>query len=118
MQKGSNITAERLRFDFNFDRKLSDEEIKKIEEIVNKKIQESLPITRDEMTVEQAKKLGAQALFTEKYNEKVSVYKIGNYSIEVCAGPHVSNTNESGKFKIIKEESISAGTRRIKAVLK
>lgn len=117
VQKGSNITAERLRFDFNFDRKPTNEETRKVEEIVNKKINEDLPVKKEEMTLEQAKKLGAQALFTEKYNEKVSVYKIGDYSIEVCAGPHVSSTKELGKFKIIKEESIALGIRRIKAVL-
>jgi len=116
-QKGSNITAERLRFDFNFDRKLTDEELKKVEEIVNKKIKEKLPIKREEMTVDEAKKKGAQAVFTSKYGEKVSVYSIGNYSTEICAGPHVKNISELGKFKIIKEESIAAGVRRIKAIL-
>jgi alanyl-tRNA synthetase len=116
-QKGSNITAERLRFDFNFDRKLTDDELKKIEDIVNQKIKDKLPVKREEMTVEEAKKNGAQAVFTSKYGEKVSVYKIGKYSVEICAGPHVKNTSELGKFKIIKEESVAAGVRRIKAIL-
>jgi len=116
-QRGSNITPERLRFDFNFDRKLSDKELKKIEALVNKKIKENLKIERREMTVENAKKLGAQAMFSAKYGEKVSVYSIGDYSTEICAGPHVKNTKELGHFKIIKEESVAAGIRRIKAVL-
>jgi len=116
-QRGSNITPERLRFDFNFDRKLTPEEIKKVEDEVNKRIKEGLKVERLEMTLEEAKRLGAQALFTEKYGGKVSVYKINNYSIEVCTGPHVKNTSEIGKFKIVKEEAISAGVRRIKAVV-
>jgi len=116
-QKGSNITPERLRFDFNFDRKLTPEELKKVEELVNKKIQEALPVKKQEMTLEQAKKISAQGIFEAKYGEKVSVYSIGNFSREICAGPHVKNTKELGKFKIIKEESSSAGVRRIKAVL-
>ena len=116
-QKGSNITAERLRFDFNFDRKLSDEELKKIEELVNKKIKEGIDVKREEMSVEQAKAKGAQGVFESKYGEKVSVYSIGNFSKEICAGPHVKNTKELGKFKIIKEESVAAGVRRIKAVM-
>lgn len=116
-QKGSNITPERLRFDFNFNRKLTPEEIKKIEDEVNNVIKKGLNVERTEMTLEEAKKLGAQALFTEKYGSKVSVYKIGDYSIEVCTGPHVKNTSELGEFKIIKEEAVSAGVRRIKAIL-
>ncbi len=116
-QRGSNITPERTRFDFNFDRKLTQEEIKKVEDEVNKVIKEGLKVERLEMSPDEAKKLGAQALFTEKYGGKVSVYKIGNYSTEVCTGPHVSNTKEIGHFKIIKEESSSAGVRRIKAVI-
>ena len=115
-QKGSNITPERLRFDFNFDRKLADKEIKDIEKLVNKKIQEHLPVKKEEMSVEQAKKI-AESVFEHKYSEKVFVYSIGNFSKEICAGPHVSNTKELGKFKIVKEESSSAGVRRIKAVL-
>ena len=117
IQKGSNITAERLRFDFNFDRKLTEEEIKKVEELVNEKINEALEVKREEMSVEEAKKKGAQGIFESKYGEKVSVYSIGDFSKEICAGPHVKNTRELGKFKIIKEESSAAGIRRIKAVL-
>ncbi|MBI2498996.1 alanine--tRNA ligase [Candidatus Woesearchaeota archaeon] len=117
IQKGSNITPERLRFDFNFDRKLTNEEIKKVEDLVNKKIRESLEVKRQEMTVDEAKKLGAQGVFEHKYGEKVSVYIINNFSKEICTGPHVKNTKEIGKFKIIKEEAVAAGIRRIKAVL-
>ena len=116
-QKGSNITAERLRFDFNFDRKLTDEELKKIEELVNKTIKTHCEVIREEMTLEEAKKKGAQGVFTSKYGEKVSVYSIGKFSKEICGGPHVKNTKELGKFKIIKEESVAAGVRRIKAIL-
>ena len=117
IQKGSNITPERLRFDFNFDRKLSDEEVKKVESLVNENIKEKLEVKRDEMSLDQAKKSGAQAEFGHKYGDKVSVYNIGNFSKEVCGGPHVKNTKELGKFRIIKEESIAAGVRRIKAIL-
>jgi len=116
-QKGSNITPERLRFDFNFDRKLIEEELKKTEDLVNKKIKESIPVVREEMTIDEAKKAGAKGIFDEKYGEKVSVYTIGSFSKEICAGPHVQNTKELGHFKIIKEESVAAGVRRIKAVL-
>jgi len=116
-QKGSNITAERLRFDFNFDRKLTDSELKEIENLVNKKIKEKLPVKCQEMSLEQAKKLGAQGVFESKYGEKVKVYSISDFSVEICAGPHIKNTGELGKFKIIKEESIAAGARRIKAIL-
>ncbi|MFA4960200.1 MAG: alanine--tRNA ligase [Candidatus Pacearchaeota archaeon] len=116
-QKGSNITAERLRFDFNFDRKLTEEEIKKVEELVNEKIKEQIPVEMKEMLVEEAKKNGAQGVFESKYGEKVKVYSIGNFSKEICAGPHVKNTKELGHFKILKEESSSAGVRRIKAIV-
>lgn len=116
-QRGSNITPERLRFDFNYDKKLTNEQLKEAEQIVNEKIKAALSVKREEMTVEEAKKAGAQAVFAAKYSEIVSVYSIGNYSKEICAGPHVSNTSELGKFKIIKEEAIAAGVRRIKAVL-
>jgi len=116
-QKGSNITPERLRFDFNFDRKLTDGEKKKIEDLVNKKIKENFQIIMEEMTVDEAKKTGAQGVFDSKYGEKVKVYSIGDFSKEICAGPHVKNTSEMGTFKIKKEESSSAGVRRIKAVL-
>ncbi len=120
-QKGSNITAERLRFDFNFDRKLTDEEVKRVEDEVNRVIKLSLDVVRDEMTPEEAKKQGAQAEFGARYPPKVSVYTIvdkkGFYSKEICMGPHVKNTSEIGVFKIIKEESIAAGIRRIKAIV-
>jgi len=116
-QKGSNITPERLRFDFNFDRKLTPEEIKRTEDWINERIKEELPIKKEEMTVEEAKKKGAQGVFENKYGEKVFVYSVGSKSIEICGGPHVQNTKELGHFKIIKEESIAAGVRRIKAVL-
>jgi alanyl-tRNA synthetase len=117
VQRGSNITPERLRFDFNFDRKLTGEEIKKVEDLVNMKIKEGLAVKKSEMGVEEAKKRGAQAMFETKYGEKVSVYSIGDFSVEICMGPHVKNTKELGKFKIVKEEAISAGVRRIKAIL-
>jgi len=116
-QKGSNITPERLRFDFNFNRKLTDKEKNKVEEWVNKAIKQNLPITCKEMTVEQAKKEGAQGVFESKYKEKVKVYSVCDISTEICAGPHVESTGKLGKFKIIKEESSSAGVRRIKAEL-
>ncbi len=116
-QKGSNITPERLRFDFNFDRKLAKEELEKVEDWVNKRINEKLDVVREEMTIEEARKKGAQGVFEHKYGENVFVYAIGNSSIEICGGPHVKNTNELGKFKIVKEESSAAGVRRIKAVL-
>jgi len=120
-QKGSNITPERLRFDFNFARKLTEEEIKKIEEKVNEIIKKGLPVIREEIPLEEALKSGAQAEFGAKYSEIVSVYTIGDknnwFSKEICTGPHVKNTSELGKFKIIKEEGVAAGIRRIKAVL-
>jgi alanyl-tRNA synthetase len=116
-QKGSNITPERLRFDFNFDRKLAPEEIKKVEDWVNQRIKEAIPVSREELEAEKAKAAGAQAEFGVRYPEVVSVYSIGNFSKEICMGPHVKNTSELGKFKIIKEESSAAGIRRIKAVL-
>ncbi|MBI2547392.1 MAG: alanine--tRNA ligase [Candidatus Aenigmarchaeota archaeon] len=117
IQKGSNITPERLRFDFNFERKLTDAEIRKIEDLVNKQIKKCLEVVREEMTVEDAKRRDAQGVFEHKYAERVSVYSIGDFSIEICGGPHVKNTRELGKFKIIKEESVAAGIRRIKAIV-
>ncbi len=116
-QKGSNITPERLRFDFNFDRKLTEQELREVENLVNSKIKAKLPIIRKEMSLVEAKKSGAQGVFEHKYGDKVFVYIIGEFSKEICAGPHVSNTCQLGKFKIIKEESVAAGVRRIKAVL-
>jgi len=117
MQKGSNITGERLRFDFNYDQKLTDEQKQEIESIVNAKISEDLPISFEEMTVDEAKEKGAIGVFEHKYGDKVKVYKMGDYSMEICGGPHAKNTGELGKFKIKKEESSSAGIRRIKAIL-
>jgi alanyl-tRNA synthetase len=116
-QKGSNITPDRLRFDFNFDRKLTDEELGLVEDAINKQIEKGLPIKREEMTVDEAKRKGAQAVFEDKYGERVSVYSIGDFSVEICGGPHVDNTKQLGKFKIIKEEGVAAGVRRIKACL-
>ena len=116
-QKGSNITQERLRFDFNFDRKLTEEEIGKVEDLINLQIKRALPVRRIETTLDEAKRMGSQAVFEQKYGEKVSVYSIGDFSTELCSGPHVRNTAELGRFKIVKEEGISAGVRRIRAVL-
>ncbi len=116
-QKGSNITPERLRFDFSHPDKLTEEQIKKVEDIVNEKIKESLPVKMEEMPVFEAKKSGAMGVFDEKYAENVKVYSIGDYSKEICGGPHATNTSELGHFKITKEESSSSGVRRIKAVL-
>lgn len=121
-QKGSNITEERLRIDFSFDRKITDEEKKKLEEIVNQKIKEALPMTRVEMPREEALRLGAEMEFGAKYPDMVSVYYIGDsienaFSKEFCGGPHVKNTNELGVFKIQKEEAVASGIRRIKAIL-
>jgi len=115
-QKGSNITAERLRFDFNFDRKLTSEEKQAVENLVNKKIKKNIPIVCTHMPIKEAQKV-AQGVFENKYGEKVSVYSAGDFSKEICAGPHVDNTSELGHFKIKKEESSSAGVRRIKAIL-
>ncbi len=117
IQKGSNITPERLRFDFNFDRGLTDKEIKDVEDLVNEQIKKALPVKRKETTLEEAKKMGAQAVFEQKYGEKIFVYSIGDFSLEICSGPHVKNTKELGKFKIVKEKSISSGVRRIRAIL-
>ena len=117
-QMGSDITPERLRFDFTFPRKLTDEELKKVEDLVNQKIKEGLEVVRKEMPLKEALKQGALAFFKEKYPEKVSVYFIGDFSKEICAGPHVKNTSELKEFKILKEEGVSAGVRRIKATLK
>ena len=116
-QRGSNITTERMRFDFNCDHKMTDEEKKQTEDLVNKWIQEGLDVTIEEMSKEDAVKSGAECMFIEKYPDVVTVYSIGNVSKELCGGPHVKNTSELGIFKIKKEEASSAGIRRIKAVL-
>ena len=116
-QKGSNITSERMRFDFTCDHKLTDEEKNRVEELVNKWIQDGLEVTFKEMSKEDAINSGAECMFIEKYPDVVTVYSIGTISKELCGGPHVKNTNELGTFKIKKEEASSAGVRRIKAVL-
>ena len=116
-QRGSNITVDRMRFDFNCDHKMTDEEKKQTEDLVNKWIKEALPVTAEEMKKEDAVKSGAECMFIEKYPDVVTVYTIGNVSKELCGGPHVKNTSELGKFKIKKEEASSAGVRRIKAIL-
>jgi len=117
VQKGSNITPERLRYDFNFDRKLTPEEKQAVEDEVNKVIDEGIEVVKEEMTPEDAIKQGAQAEFGSKYPPKVTVYTIGEYTKDICMGPHVANTKDLGHFKIKKEESSAAGIRRIKAVL-
>jgi len=116
-QRGSNLTAERLRFDFSHDAKLSPAQIDQIEAFVNQAITDALPVTFEIVDHAGAEKLGATMLFNEKYGDQVKVYKIGNISVEACAGPHVASTSELGHLKIIKEEAVSAGVRRIKAVL-
>lgn len=116
-QKGSNITTERLRFDFSHPEKMTKEQLQEVEDIVNEQIKRDLPVTCEEMTLEEAKAAGATGLFENKYGEKVKVYTIGDFSKEICGGPHVSHTGELGHFKIKKEESSSAGVRRIKAIL-
>ena len=116
-QKGSNITAERLRFDFSHNSKMTDEEKQKVEDLVNEYIKMDIPVEKLEMKKDEALKMGAEAMFLEKYGDFVTVYKIGDVSIELCGGPHVSKTGELGHFKIKKEEASSAGVRRIKAIL-
>ena len=122
-QKGSNINNERMRFDFTFERPMTPEEIKTVEDIVNQKIKEDLPVTMEVMPLDKAKAEGARALFTNKYGEDVKVYTIGRdpkndwFSKEVCGGPHVQHTAQIGEFKIQKEQSSSAGVRRIRAVI-
>jgi alanyl-tRNA synthetase len=116
-QMGSDINPERFRFDFPFERKLTAEEIVKIENIVNQKIKESLPVKFEEKSKDEAIAEGAKAFFKVKYPEKVKVYSIGDYSKEICNGPHVKNTSEIGRFKILKEKSVGAGLRRIHATV-
>ena len=116
-QKGSNITAERLRFDFTFGRKVTPEELAQVEALVNEAIASKVPITMEEMTVSEAKAQGAMGLFESKYGEVVRVYTMGPYSKEICGGPHANNTGDLVSFKIIKEEASSAGVRRIKATI-
>ena len=116
-QKGSNITAERLRFDFTHPAPMTKEELKEVEDLVNDAIKRDLPVTVETMTLEEARNAGAIAFFDSKYGEKVTVYTIGDFSKEVCGGPHVTHTGDMGHFRILKEQSSSAGIRRIKAVL-
>lgn len=125
-QKGSNITSERLRFDFSYGEKMTDEQKKQVEDIINAKITEALPVTREEISIEEAKDRGAIGLFSDKYGDKVSIYRIGEgknkgdtnlFSLEMCGGPHVENIGNLGVFKIVKEEAVSSGIRRIKATL-
>lgn len=116
-QKGSNITAERMRFDFVHPAPMTKEEIERVENMVNEQIQKDLPVTMEVMDLEKAKQSGARALFGEKYEDKVKVYSIGDFSKEVCGGPHVEHTGTIGTFKIQKEQSSSAGVRRIRAVI-
>lgn len=117
IQKGSNINPERLRFDFSLDRKMTDEEKRELTKLVNEVIKMNIPVIREEMTYEEAKKSGAEGIFTDKYGSVVSVYSVGDVSKEICGGPHVKNTSELGTFRILKEESSSSGVRRIKAIL-
>ena len=116
-RQGSNITPERLRFDFSFSRALTKEEVQKVEDLVNEQIVRDLPVSVEEMSLDDAKDTGARALFGDKYGERVTVYSIGDFSKEVCAGPHVEHTAQIGQFKITKEQSSSAGVRRIRAVI-
>lgn len=116
-QKGSNINDERMRFDFNFPRALTAEELKAVEDLVNEKIKEDIPVVFEEMPLEEAKKRGFVGVFSSKYGEMVKTYSIGDFSREICGGPHAASTGELGKFRIVKEQSCGAGIRRIKAVL-
>ncbi len=116
-QAGSDLNPERLRFDFTHPTALSKEEIAKVEDIINEKIKADLPVIKQEMAYAEAVKAGAIGLFAKKYKDKVSVYTIGDYSKEICAGPHVKSTGLIKSFKIKKEQSSSRGVRRIKAVI-
>ena len=117
-QKGSNITEERLRFDFNFSRKLTEEEVEKVERLVNEQIKADVEVVMKEMTLEEAREGNFVGVFGDKYGEKVKTYSIGEFSKEICGGPHVARTGELGTFKIVKQENVSAGIKRIKAILK
>ena len=116
-QKGSNITAERLRVDFNFPRKVEKDELKQVEDYVNEAIAAAIPVEMEEMPLEEARERGAVGVFDSKYGEVVKVYTVPGYSMEICGGPHAANTADLGHFKIKKEQSSSSGVRRIKAVL-
>ncbi|MFA5021927.1 MAG: alanine--tRNA ligase-related protein, partial [Patescibacteria group bacterium] len=117
LQKGSNITPERIRFDFSYSQKMTPEQIKQAEDLVNEQIKKNLPIICEEMALEKAKAQNAMGVFEHKYGDKVKVYTIAQFSCEICGGPHAKNTGELGRFKILKEESSSSGIRRIKAIL-
>ena len=116
-QKGSNITEERLRFDFSHPAKMTDEEKQKVENLVNEYIRQDIKVEKLEMKKDEALELGAEAMFLDKYGEEVTIYKIGDVSLEFCGGPHVEHTGVLGTFKIKKEEASSAGVRRIKSYL-
>jgi len=116
-QRGSNITVERLRFDFSHPEKLTSEQLDAVERLVNEQIQRNLAVTWEEMSVEEAKGQGAIGLFGERYGDRVRVYSVGDYSREICGGPHVEHTGDLGHFRITKEKSIGSGLRRIRAVL-
>jgi len=116
-QSGSNITADRLRFDFSHPEKLTDEQLRRVEELVNEAIAADYAVCVDQMSLEEAQASGALAFFGERYGERVNVYSIGEFSKEVCGGPHVEHTGQLGHFKIQKQESIGRGLRRIRAVL-
>ena len=116
-QAGSDITAERLRFDFSYNKKMTPEEIKQVEDLVNDAVAQDLKVSCEELAIEEAKKTGALYFFKEKYPEKVRVYSVGDFSKEFCGGPHVTHTVEIGVFKITKEEAVSTGTRRIRATV-
>jgi alanyl-tRNA synthetase len=116
-QRGSNITSDRMRFDFSHPQKMTPEEVLRVEGIVNDAIARDLPVHYEEMTVDEAKARGAIGLFEDRYGDKIKVYVVGDFSTEICGGPHVGHTAQIGRFKIVKEEASSAGVRRIKAVL-
>ena len=116
-QKGSNITEERLRFDFNLPQPMTAEQIKAVEDMVNEVIEKKVPVVMKEISLEEAKAEGFTGLFESKYGERVKTYTIGDFSKEICGGPHVENTGELGKFRIVKEQSCGSGIRRIKAIL-
>ncbi|MBD3328626.1 alanine--tRNA ligase, partial [Candidatus Peregrinibacteria bacterium] len=117
MQKGSNITAERLRFDFNYPEKLNEEQIKQVEDMVNEQIKKDWTVTCETTSVEEAKERGAIGLFEDKYGDKIKLYRIGDFSLEICGGPHVEHTGQLEAFKITKQESVGSGIRRVKAVI-
>lgn len=116
-QKGSNITPERLRFDFNLDHKMTKEELDQVENFVNDAIKASIPVVSEVMSLQEARNQGAHGSFSDRYGEEVKVYSIGNISKEICGGPHAENTSQLHHFKIIKEESCASGIRRIKAII-